>query len=64
MVGVAASEFTGATVKVGFLNPMTGPIAVYAPGFGVAANVALGMMNIAGWGSGLPTNASRASQMR
>ena len=51
--GVAASEFTGATVKVGFLNPMTGPIAVYAPGFGVAANVALGMMNIAGWGSGL-----------
>jgi branched-chain amino acid transport system substrate-binding protein len=51
--GVAVSEFTGATVKVGFFNPMTGPIAVYAPGFGVAANVALGMMNIAGWGSGL-----------
>ncbi|DAC64732.1 MAG TPA: hypothetical protein D7I15_06925 [Candidatus Poseidoniales archaeon] len=51
--GVAASEFTGLTVKIGFLNPMTGPIAVYAPGFGVAANVALGMMNIAGWGSGL-----------
>ena len=51
--GVAASEFTGVTVKVGFLNPMTGPIAVYAPGFGVAANIALGMMNIAGWGSGL-----------
>ncbi|MCH2437156.1 MAG: ABC transporter substrate-binding protein, partial [Candidatus Thalassarchaeum sp.] len=51
--GVAATEFTGMTVKIGFLNPITGPIAIYAPGFGVAANIALGMMNIAGWGSGL-----------
>ena len=51
--GVAATEFTGMTVKIGFLNPITGPIAVYAPGFGAAANIALGMMNIAGWGSGL-----------
>jgi branched-chain amino acid transport system substrate-binding protein len=41
------------TVKIGFLNPITGPIAVYAPGFGAAANIALGMMNIAGWSSGL-----------
>jgi branched-chain amino acid transport system substrate-binding protein len=51
--GVAATEFTGMTVKIGFLNPITGPIAVYAPGFGAAANIALGIMNIAGWGSGL-----------
>ena len=51
--GVAASEFTGQTVKIGFLNPMTGPIAVYAPGFSAAAGIALEMMNVAGWGSGL-----------
>jgi len=51
--GIQDTPFTGATVKIGFLNPMTGPIAVYAPGFGVAANIALGMMNIAGWGNGL-----------
>ncbi len=51
--GIQDTPFAGMTVKIGFLNPMTGPIAVYAPGFGVAANIALGMMNIAGWGSGL-----------
>ncbi|MEE3318539.1 MAG: transporter substrate-binding domain-containing protein, partial [Candidatus Thermoplasmatota archaeon] len=45
--GIQDSEFTGATVKIGFLNPMTGPIAVYAPGFGAAATIALGMMNAA-----------------
>ena len=51
--GIQATPFAGMTVRIGFLNPMTGPIAVYAPGFGVAANVALGMMNVAGWNSGL-----------
>ena len=51
--GIQATPFVGMTVSIGFLNPMTGPIAVYAPGFGVAANVALGMMNIAGWDNGL-----------
>jgi len=51
--GIQDTPFTGATVKIGFLNPMTGPIAVYAPGFGVAANIALSMMNTAGWGNGL-----------
>ncbi len=51
--GVAASDFTGQTVKIGFLNPATGPIAVYAPGFAAAAGIALQMMNVAGWGSGL-----------
>ena len=51
--GIQASEFTGQTVKIGFLNPMTGPIAVYAPGFGAAAAIALQTGNIAGWGNGL-----------
>jgi len=51
--GIQDTPFVGMTVSIGFLNPMTGPIAVYAPGFGVAANVALGMMNIAGWDNGL-----------
>ena len=51
--GIEATEFTGMTVKIGFLNPMTGPIAVYAPGFAAASAVALNMMNVAGWGSGL-----------
>ncbi|MEC9263587.1 MAG: ABC transporter substrate-binding protein, partial [Candidatus Thermoplasmatota archaeon] len=51
--GIQDTPFAGVTVKIGFLNPMTGPIAVYAPGFGVAANIALGMMNTAGWGNGL-----------
>ena len=51
--GIQASEFTGQTVKIGFLNPMTGPIAVYAPGFGAAAVIALQTGNIAGWGNGL-----------
>ena len=51
--GIAANEFTGTTVKIGFLNPSTGPIAVYAPGFAAASQIALNVMNIAGWGSGL-----------
>ena len=51
--GIQDTPFNGMTVKIGFLNPMTGPIAVYAPGFGAAASIALGMMNAAGWSSGL-----------
>ena len=51
--GLAATAFTGQTVKIGFLNPSTGPIATYAPGFAAAAGIALQLMNIAGWGSGL-----------
>ena len=51
--GIQDTPFNGATVKIGFLNPMTGPIAVYAPGFGAAATIALGMMNAAGWSNGL-----------
>ena len=51
--GIAASEFTGTTVKIGFLNPMTGPIAVYAPGFTAAATISIQLANIAGYGAGL-----------
>jgi len=51
--GIQATPFVGMTVSIGFLNPMTGPIAVYAPGFGAAAAIALQTMNIAGWGNGL-----------
>ena len=31
--------------KIGLLNPLTGPIDVYAPGFTIAANVAIQYMN-------------------
>lgn len=51
--GIQETPFTGMTVKIGFLNPMTGPIAVYAPGFAVSAQIAIEMMNIGGWGAGL-----------
>jgi ABC-type branched-subunit amino acid transport system substrate-binding protein len=38
--------FPGAAhIKIGMLNPMTGPIAVYAPGFTIASQVAIGYMN-------------------
>jgi ABC-type branched-subunit amino acid transport system substrate-binding protein len=33
------------TVKIGFLNPLTGPIAVYAPGFAAAADIAENHIN-------------------
>jgi branched-chain amino acid transport system substrate-binding protein len=33
------------TVKIGLLSPQTGPIAVYAPGFEDAANVAISELN-------------------
>jgi branched-chain amino acid transport system substrate-binding protein len=39
----------GATVKIGFLNDATGPIAVYAAGFVAASQIALGMANTIGW---------------
>lgn len=34
-------------IKIGLLNPATGPIAVYAPGFEDAANVAISELNAA-----------------
>jgi branched-chain amino acid transport system substrate-binding protein len=33
------------TIKIGLLSPITGPIAVYAPGFSDAANVAIAELN-------------------
>jgi branched-chain amino acid transport system substrate-binding protein len=38
---------TTTTVKIGLLSPITGPIAVYAPGFSDAANVAIAELNAA-----------------
>lgn len=38
---------TVTTYKIGLLNPATGPIAVYAPGFEDAANVAISELNAA-----------------
>ena len=35
----------GGTYKIGLLSPQTGPIAVYAPGFEDAANVAIDELN-------------------
>ena len=37
--GVTAAPFMGATIKIGFLNDATGPIAVYANGFVAAASL-------------------------
>ena len=34
-----------AHIKIGMLNPMTGPLAVYSPGFTIASQVAIGYMN-------------------
>ena len=36
--GVTDTPWTGATIKIGFLNDATGPIAVYADGFVVIAD--------------------------
>ena len=49
--GLAAAPFMGATVKIGFLNDATGPIAVYAAGFVAASQIALGIANTIGWNS-------------
>jgi branched-chain amino acid transport system substrate-binding protein len=49
--GLAAATFMGATVKIGFLNDATGPIAVYAMGFVAASQIALGIANTIGWNS-------------
>ncbi len=51
--GITAEEFTGTTVKIGLLAPLTGSLAVYGPGFVAAATIAMGVMNIAGYGNGV-----------
>ncbi len=49
--GLEAATFMGATVKIGFLNDATGPIAVYAMGFVAASQIAVGIANTIGWNS-------------
>ena len=49
--GLAAAPFMGATVKIGFLNDATGPIAVYAAGFVASTQIALQIANTIGWNS-------------
>jgi branched-chain amino acid transport system substrate-binding protein len=49
--GLTTATFMGATVKLGFLNDATGPIAVYAMGFVAASQIALGIANTIGWNS-------------
>jgi len=49
--GLEAAPFMGVTVKIGFLNDATGPIATYAAGFVAASQIALGIANTIGWNS-------------
>jgi len=49
--GLAEAPFMGVTVKIGFLNDATGPIAVYAAGFVAASQIAVGIANTIGWNS-------------
>ena len=49
--GVTAAPFAGVTVKIGFLNDATGPIAEYGPGFVAASQIALGLANTIGYSS-------------
>ncbi len=49
--GVTAAPYTGVTVKIGFLNDATGPIAVYGPGFVAASQIAIGLANTIGYSS-------------
>ncbi len=38
-------SYDNPAIKIGLLNPLTGPIAEYSMGFTIAANVAIGFMN-------------------
>ena len=51
--GLTAAPFMGTTVKIGFLNDATGPIAVYGPGFVAASQIAIGLANTIGYSSGV-----------
>ena len=51
--GVSAVAWAGATVKIGFLNDATGPIAVYGPGFVAASQIAVGLANTIGYSNGV-----------
>ena len=49
--GLESATFMGTTVKIGFLNDATGPIAVYAAGFVASSQIALQIANTIGWNS-------------
>ena len=51
--GLADIAWAGATVKIGFLNDATGPIAVYGAGFVASSQIALGLANTIGYSSGV-----------
>ena len=51
--GVTAVEWMGATVKIGFLNDATGPIAVYAAGFVAASQIGVSLANTIGYSNGV-----------
>jgi len=51
--GIHDVVWTGATVKIGFLNDATGPIAVYAGGFVAASQIAVGLANTIGYSNGV-----------
>jgi branched-chain amino acid transport system substrate-binding protein len=51
--GLSAVTWAGATVKIGFLNDASGPIAVYGAGFVAASQIALGLANTIGYSSGV-----------
>ncbi|MBL52261.1 MAG: hypothetical protein CMG57_09940 [Candidatus Marinimicrobia bacterium] len=51
--GVSSVPWAGATVKIGFLNDATGPIAVYGPGFVAASQIAVGLANTIGYSNGV-----------
>ncbi|GIQ99206.1 MAG: hypothetical protein CM15mP6_2230 [Methanobacteriota archaeon] len=51
--GLSTVDWAGATVKIGFLNDATGPIAVYGAGFVAASQIALGLANTIGYSNGV-----------
>jgi branched-chain amino acid transport system substrate-binding protein len=51
--GLTDVAWAGATVKIGFLNDASGPIAVYASGFVASYTIAVGLANTIGYSSGV-----------
>ena len=51
--GLTDVAWAGATVKIGFLNDASGPIAAYAAGFVASYSIALGLANTIGYSSGV-----------
>ena len=51
--GVSDVPWMGATVKIGFLNDASGPIAVYAAGFVAASQIGVSLANTIGYSNGV-----------